>query len=189
MVSPRLRTLYVKNTVKGGLGAAGDSGIRGINTRRSLPQVCTLLVSARPAFRAHSTDTMKSVAFLSLLAAATAEYISVTCRNLALDPTTEVLSGECNDGQGDHAAWQPTALDLNTCLAYDAIQGRILVGRKPPAQVFDGQTNTIIVARQRQLRRSMRWLLPLPDDGPDLGRSAAQHWLHLRGNRGLVFNR
>ncbi|KAH6617458.1 hypothetical protein F5144DRAFT_392956 [Chaetomium tenue] len=63
---------------------------------------------------------------MSLLAAATAEYISVTCRNLALDPTTEVLSGECNDGQGDHAAWQPTALDLNTCLTYDAAQGKIV---------------------------------------------------------------
>ena len=84
----------------------------------------------RQAFCTHPTDIMKSVAFISLLAAATAEYISATCRNLTLDPTTEVLSGECNDGQGDHAAWQPTALDLNTCLAYDATQGKILVRRK-----------------------------------------------------------
>jgi len=69
---------------------------------------------------------MKPVAFLSLLSVAVAEHISATCRNLTLDPATDVLSGECNDGQGDHAAFQPTSLDLNTCLAYDTAQARIL---------------------------------------------------------------
>lgn len=70
---------------------------------------------------------MKSIAFILLLSAATAENISATCRNLTVDPATEVLSGECNDGQGDHAAWQPTSLDLNRCLGYDATQATILV--------------------------------------------------------------
>jgi hypothetical protein len=70
---------------------------------------------------------MKSIAFILLLSAATAENISATCRNLTLDPTTEVLSGECNDGQGDHATWQPTSLDLDGCLAYDATQAKIVV--------------------------------------------------------------
>ncbi|KAK4233218.1 CVNH domain-containing protein [Achaetomium macrosporum] len=55
-----------------------------------------------------------------------AAHISITCRNLVLDPATDVLSGECNDGQGDHAAFQKTSLDLNTCLVYDITQARIL---------------------------------------------------------------
>ncbi|KAK4149660.1 CVNH domain-protein [Chaetomidium leptoderma] len=55
-----------------------------------------------------------------------AENLSITCRNLTLDPATEVLGGECNDGQGDHAAWQPTSLDLNACLAYDGQPASII---------------------------------------------------------------
>lgn len=79
------------------------------------------------------TDAMKSIfALLPLFSAAMAEYISSTCRDLALDPTTEVLSGECNDGQGDNAAWQPASLDLNTCLDYDEAQATILVRNKDP---------------------------------------------------------
>lgn len=70
---------------------------------------------------------MKSITLLSLLSAATAAQISFTCRNFALDPATDVLSGECNDGQGDHATFQKTSLDLNTCLAYDTTLARIVV--------------------------------------------------------------
>ncbi|KAK4122892.1 hypothetical protein N657DRAFT_483813 [Parathielavia appendiculata] len=72
---------------------------------------------------------MKPVfALLPLISAAIADYISATCRNLTLDPATEVLSGECNDGQGNNAAWQPTSLDLNTCLVYDDAQDQIFNG-------------------------------------------------------------
>ncbi|KAK4097340.1 hypothetical protein N658DRAFT_510437 [Parathielavia hyrcaniae] len=48
-----------------------------------------------------------------------AGQISATCRNFVLDPATEVLSGECKDGQGSNEAWQPTSLDHNACLVYD----------------------------------------------------------------------
>jgi hypothetical protein len=76
---------------------------------------------------------MKSIALFSLLGAAVAEHISFTCRNLTLNPATEVLSGECNDGQGSNAAWQPTSLNLNNCLVYDAAQSSIFVSRREPA--------------------------------------------------------
>jgi hypothetical protein len=76
---------------------------------------------------------MKSITFILLLSAATAENISATCRNLTVDPTTEVLGGECNDGQGDHAAWQPTSLDLNRCLGYNETQTTIVVRRNAAA--------------------------------------------------------
>ncbi|KAK4126771.1 hypothetical protein N657DRAFT_687183 [Parathielavia appendiculata] len=70
---------------------------------------------------------MKTVfALLPLISAVMAENISSTCRNLTLDPATEVLSGACNDGQGSNAAWQPTSLDLNTCLVFDDDQNQIL---------------------------------------------------------------
>lgn len=85
---------------------------------------------------------MRSIAvvLLSLMAAATAEQISITCQDLVLDPATDVLSGKCNDGQGDHAAFQKTSLDLNTCLVYNASQAQILVGGKHTrrVQVADG---------------------------------------------------
>ena len=125
-------------------------------------------------FRSHSTDTMKPIAFISLFVAATATYISATCRNFTLDPATEVLSGECSDGQGDNAAWQPTSLDLNTCFAYDTAQGKIVVRGKPQKILWcQANSDIIIVAKQRQLRRSMRWLLRLLGEGPDLGGPAS----------------
>lgn len=69
---------------------------------------------------------MKLIVLLSLLASASAVNISASCE-LILDPATEVLSGQCDDGQIPNNAWQPVSLDLNKCLAYDAEQSEIIV--------------------------------------------------------------
>ncbi|KAL2151719.1 hypothetical protein VTH82DRAFT_6817 [Thermothelomyces myriococcoides] len=70
---------------------------------------------------------MKSInPLMLLLGIAAASRVSRSCRDLILDPKTQILSGECNDGQLPDTAWVPAELDLNTCLSYDTEQDKIL---------------------------------------------------------------
>lgn len=52
----------------------------------------------------------------TLIGEATALYIEKTCANLSLNPSTDVLSANCNNKKG---VANPNSLDLNTCLGWN----------------------------------------------------------------------
>ncbi|KAI6083026.1 hypothetical protein F4821DRAFT_245726 [Hypoxylon rubiginosum] len=61
----------------------------------------------------------------TLIGEATALYIEKTCANLSLNPSTDVLSANCNNKKG---VANPNSLDLNTCLGWNDEDSAITYG-------------------------------------------------------------